>query len=127
MFLAVGFCATLRTAGIRHGFEFHWRWTQTPEQHLLAEPEIAMPPKIAQDNIAIPAVMRAPHKPAEWPGFRGTNRDGVVHGTQIDTDWTKSPPVEIWRHSIGPGWSSFAVDGDLIYTQEQRGAEEIVG
>jgi outer membrane protein assembly factor BamB len=27
---------------------------------------------------------------------------------------------------VGPGWSSFAVRGDLIYTQEQRGPEEII-
>ena len=62
----------------------------------------------------------------EWPGFRGRDRDSVIRDVRINTDWSASPPVRMWRRAVGPGWSSFAVRGDLIYTQEQRGDDEVV-
>jgi outer membrane protein assembly factor BamB len=151
--------ALIRTAGVRGGAgsEFHWRWTPTPEQLLLAkggdEPR-PLPPWTAPAASAAPAeipretptarasVAPAPaapvvatieaaspaatEMPAEWPGFRGPGRDSVIRGVRIVTDWSKSPPVAIWRRPIGPGWSSFAVHGDLLYTQEQRGDDEVV-
>jgi len=148
--LAAGAWTLVRTEGfsgyIDHDFAL--RWTKTPEERLIAQANDEPPPPPATPSPAAGSgkataappeaapVVAAPVVPApvpakatttgEWPGFRGPARDGVVRGVKIDTDWTKSPPVELWRRAIGPGWSSFAVHGDLLYTQEQRGDDEIV-
>jgi outer membrane protein assembly factor BamB len=65
-------------------------------------------------------------QPGDWPGFRGAERDGCLKGVRIATDWKLQAPRQLWRHRIGPGWSSFAVVGTHLYTQEQRGEDEAV-
>lgn len=89
----------------------------------------------AKKQPATPAGAETPTAPAtrergfaraEWPGFRGPGRDSNIRGVRIETDWSQKAPVEIWHRAIGPGWSSFAVSGDVFYTQEQRGDDEIV-
>lgn len=137
----------LRTDGIKGNAasELAWRWTKTPEQRLLArsdaEPAALPPPVVSKraapatlsakvESVPTPAILsppRAANLPSiRWAGFRGAHRDSIIAGAHIDTDWSASPPVQLWRRAIGPGWSSFAVQGDLLYTQEQRGDDEVV-
>ncbi|MGH9851183.1 MAG: PQQ-binding-like beta-propeller repeat protein [Blastocatellia bacterium] len=152
--LACGVFTLLRTGGIsgEGDSDFHWRWTPTPEQRLLNEKEPVVPTLIAaaapaetpsptptSGPPASPTPASSPEKSgadpegattgANWSGFRGPKRDGVIHsvrGVRIQTDWSQSKPVEMWRRPVGPGWSSFAVRGNHFYTQEQRGDDEVV-
>lgn len=146
IFLACGVWSLFRTDGIiGSGSQVTWRWTKTAEERLLAKGEdsnvtapksSAAPAPVSPDApVALPTgggttpVAPRPSfraKEAEWPGFRGPNRDSAIDGVRINTDWTTSPPVQLWRRQIGPGWSSFAVSGDVLYTQEQRGESEEV-
>jgi outer membrane protein assembly factor BamB len=117
--LACGAWTLLRTDGITGGGgpQWAWRWTKTPEQRLLAQ--------AGDEPLAVPSAPAAAQR-ADWPGFRGPDRNGIVRGVRIATDWSRLPPVQLWRRPIGPGWSSCAVGGDLLYTQEQRGDDEAV-
>lgn len=123
--LACGVFTLLRTGGMsgEGNSDLHWRWTPTPEERLLAqdgkEPSAPL-------SSTVPSSSTTAKTDANWPGFRGPDRDGGVRGVKITTDWLRSKPVELWRRLIGPGWSSFAVRGDLFYTQEQRGDDEVV-
>jgi outer membrane protein assembly factor BamB len=152
--LGCGLFVLVRTGGITGNAipDVHWRWTPTPEDRLLAEtvdekepvavapvpatppsdPGVAPAPTIPKQNGPAPASTGrseetvATKTGTDWPGFRGERRDAIIHGVVIETDWSKSPPAELWRRPIGPGWSSFAVHGNRLYTQEQRGDDEIV-
>jgi outer membrane protein assembly factor BamB len=104
-----------------------WRWSPTAEDNFLKERKSQSTTKTAEPTTETPAV------PAEliatdsdWTGFRGPQRDGHVLNMAIASDWSKQLPKQLWQRRVGPGWSSFAVVGNLGFTQEQRGKQEAV-
>ncbi len=100
-----------------------WRWTPTAEERLLAG---AGSSATKSTTDSADRSERDAQTSADWPGLRGPNRDATIRHIRIETDWSRSPPMELWRRPIGPGWSSVAISGELLYTQEQRGEMELV-
>ncbi|MDB6038865.1 MAG: hypothetical protein JWM99_2706 [Verrucomicrobiales bacterium] len=62
----------------------------------------------------------------DFPQFLGPFRNANVNGPKLARDWKTQPPIELWRHPVGPAWSGFAVVGNFAITQEQRGEDELV-
>jgi outer membrane protein assembly factor BamB len=123
-FAGFGFSLVLRNEGMTGHYTFGllWRWTQTPEEAMLAGRggESADPALVLPESGGADLALARP----EWPGFRGAERDGRARGPQISTNWAGQPPRALWKISVGPAWSSFAVAGKLLFTQEQRGPME---
>jgi outer membrane protein assembly factor BamB len=111
-----------------------WRWTKSAEDLYLADRTADASATVTNDikstvkNAGTSTVTQPPlaAQPGDWTEFRGADRRGEVHGLKIATDWESHPPKQLWRHRIGPAWSSMLVIGDRLITQEQRGDKEAV-
>jgi outer membrane protein assembly factor BamB len=54
---------------------------------------------------------------AEWPQFRGPNRDGISPDKNLLKEWPKDGPPQVWKSEpIGIGFSSVSIAGDRIFT-----------
>lgn len=98
---------------------YRWRWSPTAEEQFLATQTAAAGG--SSTRTAAPRTIAL--QPGDWSGFRGGDREGVVRGANL-AHWASEPPREVWRRKLGPGWSSLTVVDGLVFTQEQRGAEE---
>lgn len=101
-----------------------FRWVPTSEEKYREARIVAAggDPSLLENAASEPLALQA----GDWPGFRGPDRDGRLTEVVIDADWEKNPPEQVWRHRVGPGWSSFAVVGDRLFTQEQLDQDELI-
>jgi outer membrane protein assembly factor BamB len=120
-----GFSLLLHNEGMTGGYvlDTHWRWSKTAEERMLAtRAKGAANPASHPEGGQIAAALAN----SEWPGFRGADRAAHSRGPIISSNWTASPPKQLWKIPVGPGWSSFSVAGNFLFTQEQRGPMETV-
>ena len=68
-----------------------------------------------------------PAPAADWPQFRGPNRDGVSKETDLLKEWPADGPKLAWKiEGLGAGYSSVAVVGGKVYTMGARDDGEYV-
>src|SRR5918998_3244765 len=64
---------------------------------------------------------------ANWPQWRGPNRDGISKETGLLKQWPESGPPLAWKTSgAGRGYSSLAASKGRLYTLGLRGEREFV-
>ena len=71
-------------------------------------------------------VERAADATTGWPQWRGPLRDGRAPAGPFRTDWDKVPPQKLWQTPCGGGYSSLAVVGNKVFTQDRRNGQERV-
>ena len=62
---------------------------------------------------------------AQWPQWRGPNRDGVAPAANVPAAWPENVTLK-WKESVGEGYSSPVVDGRRVFVHSRRDPEEIV-
>ena len=64
---------------------------------------------------------------ADWPEWRGPNRDGVSAESGLLASWPEGGPPLLWEaRGLGAGFSSCAVSGGKVFTQGQSGGRQFV-
>src|SRR5215471_18967774 len=62
---------------------------------------------------------------ADWPQWRGTERNGTSKETGLLQEWPKEGPKLRWKApDIGTGYSTPAIVKGHVYVQTTRGQEE---
>ncbi len=64
---------------------------------------------------------------ADWPQWRGQNRDGKSAETGLLREWPAEGPSRAWQvKGLGSGFASYAVASGRIYTQGQLSGQQYV-
>ncbi|HJS24552.1 MAG TPA: PQQ-binding-like beta-propeller repeat protein [Pyrinomonadaceae bacterium] len=75
-------------------------------------------------NVAAAALAQSA---ANWPQWRGPNRDGISKETGLLKQWPEGGPPLAWKVTgAGRGYSSFSISNGKLYTMGLRGDREFV-
>ncbi len=58
---------------------------------------------------------------ADWPNYRGPDYNGITSETDWKSNWGGSGPRELWKKSVGIGFSSMVVADGRLYAMGNTG------
>lgn len=61
---------------------------------------------------------------ADWPQWRGPNRDGISQEERMVNAWPEGGPEVVWRVPLAEGFSGMSVVQGSVYTMGAEGDEE---
>jgi outer membrane protein assembly factor BamB len=80
------------------------------------------PPALAL--IAITCLI-VPVRAADWPQWRGPDRNGISQETGLLQQWPKDGPKLLWQaRALGSGFSTPSIVGDLLYVLANSGTQD---
>lgn len=62
----------------------------------------------------------------DWPQFRGPDRHGTSGESGLLAGWVEEQPAEVWRRSIGAGYSTVTMADGRLYTMAAADGEDFV-
>jgi outer membrane protein assembly factor BamB len=62
----------------------------------------------------------------DWPQFLGPTRDGQYHGKDLSVTWPKEGPKQVWKKTVGPGWSAPVVSKEKLVVFHRQDNKEVL-
>lgn len=84
---------------------------------------------VARSTLSDRVTARSTRTPgaAEWPSFRGPNRDNVSHESGLLKEWPSGGPKLLWTaRGLGEGYSSVTIVDGVVYTMGANKDSEFV-
>ena len=78
-------------------------------------------------SVVAGVALRAQAPSADWPQWRGLERNGVSRETGLLREWPRSGPALSWSASqLGAGYGSVAVAGNRVFVQGMKNRQSVV-
>jgi outer membrane protein assembly factor BamB len=76
--------------------------------------------------LALASICSASDAGLDWYRWRGPDLNGISHETAWSTQWPKEGPSQLWKASVGTGFSSVSVSRGRVFTMGHAAEQDTV-